>query len=266
MRIVTAIVGIPVVVALVWLGGWPFGFLVMVIAMAGQHELYGLFRAKGTSVGGPWALAAGGCAALGPMHPAFAAAAIVLLLVALSGWPLAGRVEGSLAGVSGTVLGVVYPPILLSALTALRTSGMSSDLDPFVITLGVIVLVWAADTGAYYAGKTLGRHLLAPRVSPKKTWEGIGGGVVTAIVVAWCFARWVEPGLELQHWLVLGLVAATVGPVGDLFESALKRDAGVKDSAGLLPGHGGFLDRFDALAFVAPVSYLYLRIVAGIFG
>ncbi len=263
MRIVTALVGIPIVVALTWLGGWWTAAMVAGIAVAAQVELYRMLRARGIEAGGGSALAAGACLALTPVHEGFGAAALVLTLVTLGAWPVRGRVDGALAGASATVFGIIYPAGLLAFVAALRLDGSLSGDDAFLRTIGVIVLVWAADTGAYYAGRAFGKHALAPSVSPKKTWEGFAGGVAAALVVAWAIATWGESETGTVHWLALGFAAAVAGPVGDLFESALKRDAGIKDSAGLLPGHGGFLDRFDALAFVAPIAWLYLRLVAG---
>ena len=262
MRILTALVGIPIVVALAWWGGWAFALLVAGISVAAQVELYGLLRARGTNSGGPIALAAGACVALFTMSAWFGVGALVLTLTSLGTWPVRGRVEGSLAGAGGTVFGIIYPTAFLAFLVALRNDGMIAGDDGFVRALGVIVLVWAADTGAYYAGRTLGRHPLAPAVSPKKTWEGFAGGVVVALGTGWAIGTWGGAGIESAHWIALGGIAAIFGPIGDLFESALKRDAGVKDSAGWLPGHGGFLDRFDALAFVAPLAWVYLRYVA----
>jgi phosphatidate cytidylyltransferase len=121
----------------------------------------------------------------------------------------------------------------------------------------VLLAVWANDTFAYFAGRTIGRHKMAPTVSPGKTWEGFVAGSLASIAVAF-FALYGQDFLTIWQSVVLGLLIAIAGPVGDLFESALKRDMRVKDTGRVLGGHGGMLDRIDALLFVAPAVYYLL--------
>lgn len=126
--------------------------------------------------------------------------------------------------------------------------------------LFVLVLIWAADTGAYFAGRTFGRHKLAPSVSPGKTWEGVAGGTLGLLVVAWLGAQWVLP--QQGYWLFLiCVITGWWSIVGDLSESLFKRQAGVKDSGRLFPGHGGVLDRIDSLTVAVPVFWLGLSIL-----
>jgi phosphatidate cytidylyltransferase len=132
--------------------------------------------------------------------------------------------------------------------------------DPRRVFL-LIFLIWAADTGAYFAGKNFGRHKLAPSISPGKTWEGWAGGALLTLAVGWV-AGYFVPDVPLGHRLVAAGVVAVFGPLGDLAESMLKRSAGVKDSGTFLPGHGGLLDRFDAFLLVLPVLAL-LQALAG---
>ena len=132
-------------------------------------------------------------------------------------------------------------------------------MTPFTL----LILLLGLSSAAYYVGRALGRRPLAPVVSPKRTWEGFLGGMAGAGVVAVAWWYWTDSGLAPGHWIGIAGITAILGPMGDLFESALKRSAGVKDSASLLPGHGGFLDRFDALAFVAPAAWLYLVYLVG---
>jgi phosphatidate cytidylyltransferase len=122
--------------------------------------------------------------------------------------------------------------------------------------LFTLALIWAGDTLAYFAGRAIGRHAMAPRISPKKTWEGAAGNVAGSLIVAGVFSRWLEVGVP--HLIAIALLANVAGQLGDLLESAYKRGAGVKDSGTLLPGHGGMLDRVDALIFAAPVVWAYI--------
>jgi len=123
--------------------------------------------------------------------------------------------------------------------------------------LGWFILIWLNDTGAYFAGRSLGRHKLAPAISPGKTWEGWAGGLLASMGAALLLAAWMPAEAP---WWMLALVVSVFGPAGDLAESALKRRAGVKDSGALLPGHGGILDRFDSHIFAAPLAALVLRL------
>lgn len=125
--------------------------------------------------------------------------------------------------------------------------------------LAVLLLVWAGDVGGYFGGKLFGRHLLFPSISPKKTWEGVVGGLLLALAVAALYqALFYNGWAGFWHWYPLAVVIVVVGTFGDLAESMLKRSVGIKDSGGLLPGHGGLLDRFDGFLLAMPVVYLYL--------
>lgn len=158
-----------------------------------------------------------------------------------------------------TTVGIIYAGILLSFLALMRRdfghdeSHMGADL--IILVLGS---AWLSDTGGYFAGKSLGRHKLYPSVSPNKTWEGSIGGVAAVALGAVAFKLWLAPEIPWHHVMLLAIPAAIIGQVGDLAESLLKRSVGVKDSGALLPGHGGILDRVDAVLFIAPYVYLYL--------
>lgn len=156
------------------------------------------------------------------------------------------------------VAGLVYVPVLFSFLPALR------ELDPGSAGVAwvflVLVITWFGDTGAYFAGRFLGKHKLFERVSPKKTWEGAIGGMVAAVGGAILVTQLGLPKVGLHHAIILGVVVDAIGIVGDLVESMLKRAFGVKDSGWIMPGHGGILDRVDALLFTAPAVWLYARV------
>ena len=125
--------------------------------------------------------------------------------------------------------------------------------------MGIFILIWVNDSFAYLVGKTLGRHKLYPKISPKKTIEGSLGGLIFALAAAYIISQY-EPILTMWQWMVLAVVIVVMGNLGDLLESKFKRVAGVKDSGAILPGHGGILDRLDSLVFAAPFAYLTLII------
>jgi phosphatidate cytidylyltransferase len=157
-----------------------------------------------------------------------------------------------------TITGLLYVSLPMALLSLIAFG--SGHFEPGRVFC-LIFFVWAADTGAYFAGKNLGKHKLAPRISPGKTWEGWAGGALLTLAVGWA-AGYFLPDIPLSHRLVAAGVVAIFGPLGDLAESMLKRSAGVKDSGTFLPGHGGLLDRFDAFLLVLPVLAL-LQALAG---
>ncbi|NOQ20332.1 MAG: phosphatidate cytidylyltransferase [Desulfobacterales bacterium] len=152
--------------------------------------------------------------------------------------------------------GIIYIPVLLSFLVLIR-EGSSGMIWVFVL----LAVIFAGDTGAYYVGSYLGRHKLSPAVSPGKTIEGSIGGLAVNLVLGgiakYLFLSGLPWGLSLLFFLAVGIA----GQVGDLFESELKRSSGIKDSGGILPGHGGILDRIDALLFASPVAYIFIRYI-----
>jgi phosphatidate cytidylyltransferase len=166
--------------------------------------------------------------------------------------------EQPLINIAGTIAGLCYISLSMSLLNAIAF--VHGHFEPRRVFF-LIFLIWAADTGAYFAGKNLGKHKLAPSISPGKTWEGWAGGALLTLAVGWA-AGYFLPDIPLSHRLVAAGVVAIFGPLGDLAESMLKRSAGVKDSGTFLPGHGGLLDRFDAFLLVLPVLAL-LQVLAG---
>jgi len=157
-----------------------------------------------------------------------------------------------------TLLGLLYIAVPMAMLSLLAFNGTA--YDPRRI-FALLFLIWASDIGAYAVGRTLGKHKLAPKISPGKTWEGWAGGFVMTLVVGWAIG-FMLPDMPLLHRLVAAGVVAVFAPLGDLAESMLKRSLGVKDSGSIMPGHGGLLDRFDAFLLVLPVLAL-LQLLAG---
>jgi phosphatidate cytidylyltransferase len=193
------------------------------------------------------------------------AAGMVVLLAVLAAtiWMrgVAGRPLGAAAM---TVFGASYTGGTLAFAYGLRYHRYAiGALAGTVLVLFPLVLTWTQDTGAYFVGRTLGRRKLIPSVSPGKTVEGSIGGLVLTVIVSWLYARMLMPAqaqLGLAPWaaIAFGVVISIAAQVGDLAESLLKREAKVKDSSALLPGHGGVLDRLDSVFFVLPVAYLLL--------
>ena len=178
----------------------------------------------------------------------------VMGLATLTLWTRRPLVEAiPSAGISCSALLLIAFPLSF----AVRLHGLPT-IGPRVL-LFACVITWAADTVAYFVGRGFGKHLLAPKLSPKKTWEGSVAGMVGSLVVAYAFSYWIK--IPLGHLLAMGAIGNVAGQMGDLLESAYKRSAGVKDSGGLLPGHGGILDRIDALILCIPVIWYYLVLV-----
>lgn len=134
----------------------------------------------------------------------------------------------------------------------------------FVLPLGVIVLIWANDTGAYLLGRAFGKHKLFERISPGKTWEGFVGGLISSMLLSLFLHRQFGV-LNMEEWLGVAALVSLSGTLGDLVESMLKRSLGIKDSGNILPGHGGFLDRFDSLLFAAPSVFVFLVLLQTLF-
>jgi len=184
---------------------------------------------------------------------------LLATLIGIISVPLLSRVslEQSLRDSAVTLFGVLYLGLTLSTLSMTRLLPQGEWLIFFLL-----LVTWASDTGAYYVGTLYGRHRLAPTISPKKTVEGLVGGFFGAIIVAYAARWWFLPELSSLDCLILATLLTITGLWGDLTESAMKRSVGMKDSGGILPGHGGMLDRLDSLLFTAPVFYYYVTMVS----
>jgi phosphatidate cytidylyltransferase len=181
---------------------------------------------------------------------------IVLVIATLVSAMLRGAPFDKMIASSGaTILGVLYIALLGTHLVLIRT-GFEPQLSAHLLSFFFLVLM-GADSGAYYTGRAIGKHKLAPSISPGKTWEGAVGGVIAALAMAVLAHYWFFRELPLRWMLPLALVMSIVGILGDLVESALKRSASAKDAANILPGHGGLLDRLDSLLFNAPLIYYF---------
>lgn len=267
-RVLVGIAGIPLLVFAAIRGGLFLLVLVDLLIVLGLWEFYRLLTA--TEIRPQPALGiAAGLLLSWQIYFGWDVGVRALLTIAVLAVMIAtlfrrdGR--GAIAGMAGTLLGVLYVGLLSCYFLLLRDLPARMGGPPGDggrILLSVFIITWAYDTGAYGVGRLLGRHPLMSRISPKKSIEGALGGLFWALLAAVLLGRLFFPGLlALRDFLVIALIAGLIGPLGDLAESLIKRDARTKDTSGILPGHGGILDRFDSLLFIAPAVYWYLRYI-----
>lgn len=273
-RIASAVVAIPLAIVLVYIGGPALAVLLAALGAASAREFFALAAKRGhrplAAIGVPLAAALPLVVhvyRLGWLAQPVTLAAVVF--VALLGAVLFSRGvdEGPMAAMAVTTLGVLYTGGLLSFGYLLRHHQWTVSAASGSALVGLpVVLTWMSDIGAYAVGKTLGRTKLMPSVSPGKTRAGLVGALVLAAATAVVYDAWVlrpyaQLALGWMRAIALALAVSASGQVGDLVESLLKREAGVKDSGRFLPGHGGALDRLDSLLFALPVAYLLLGVL-----
>jgi phosphatidate cytidylyltransferase len=243
---------LPVVLYLVWLGGWWLFGLALAAGLVALHELYSMTRSLRPLVLGGYAglvFALVG-AELGGA-PWLVAGVVGTFLFAFVVFGVADARPSFTASMGTTLLGVVWVAGGLALLVILRDLPQHGRLAVFT----VLIAVWADDSAAYFVGRLIGRHRMAPTISPGKTWEGFVAGTLTAVAVCF-FALYKQHFLTNLEAVALGAAVAVSAVLGDLFESAVKRDLGVKDSGRILGGHGGMLDRIDAQLFAVPAAYV----------
>ncbi len=263
--------------AVLW-SQWSLCALLAVLTVGGMAEFYALARKCGSSpqsvigtVAGLTMLALGGFGTAFGFDVCLYGCCFLLLLLPVSFiCELWRRSEHPLTNIAATVMGVLYVALPLTLLELFTLFIHHVGVHRWLL-LGFIVIIWANDVFAYLIGWAFGRHPLCPRLSPKKSWEGFFGGVAGAVgvglLVRWLVADMLGGGSpfgwdnSVGFWVGLALVASVAGVAGDLVESMFKRAAGVKDSGTLIPGHGGVLDRFDALLLATPFVFVYLLIV-----
>jgi len=237
--------------------------LATVVVVLAAAEAYAALRRSGSHPATLLGLVATGAAMVAAYAKGVAALPLVLVLLIITSmvWYLVGAERGSpVAGVSSTVLGFAWVGLLGSFAGLLLAPSQYPERHGVAFLFGAVVATVGADVGALVIGGWRGRHPLAPRVSPHKTWEGLIGGTLLAVLASAAITGQVHPWTPAKA-AVLGLVVAVIAPVGDLCESLLKRDLGLKDMGSLLPGHGGVLDRVDALLFVLPATYYLVRVL-----
>jgi phosphatidate cytidylyltransferase len=270
-RIITALIVLPVLIASILISWLAPLFVALALASMtlGLYEFWLLAKRRGIKADVVVGFA--GAAALFTVfyfdRPNEVPVLLLLILpgltiAALSAAMLKGApFENMIASVGATVLGVMYVALLGGHLVAVRM-GFEQQRAAHLLSFFFLVIM-GSDTGAYYSGRAFGRHKLAPSISPGKTWEGAIGGMIASLLMAVVAHYWFFPELPLKYALPLAALMNILGVLGDLTESALKRGAGAKDAAQILPGHGGLLDRLDSLLFNAPVLYYFGRLYFG---
>lgn len=269
-RVGFAIIAIPLAIAIIYAGGWLLAGVLAGLGVLGTREVYDLARRQGIVPLG-WAgylfsaaLPLGAYWAKGSQthwaEPAIFLGAMWILVILTIAMPLRGPGGRPLTAVAVTVFGSLYASALIAFIIPLR-HGAAPGTPPWAATWLVLLplaLTWICDTCAMAAGSAIGGPKLAPVLSPKKTWAGAVGGLAGAVAASLALGRLVLPrvGLELDigDLVILGVVVGILAQVGDVAESLFKREAGVKDSSALIPGHGGVLDRLDSLYFVVPAT------------
>jgi phosphatidate cytidylyltransferase len=307
IRILVAVVGIPLILLLILAGGFYFFAFIAVVSAAGLHEYYNLARSRGMKPQVVMGIAFGFCLngvflydklrylivgwlvghGIGAPFPSMEQLFLIVLLFFV---PLVFLVElfrnhgSALANIAVTVTGALYLAMSLGSLVGTRELFVPGDF-PFysyfnlvgsvipdeivsrvyrwgaLTVITVFASIWMCDSMAYFVGRRYGKHKLFERVSPNKTWEGAVAGFIGAVAMFLVGESLTLPYLSFADALVCGCLVGVFGQLGDMVESLLKRDAGVKDSSSLIPGHGGALDRFDSLIFVSPLIFLYLDFI-----
>ena len=263
-RTLTAVIGIPIVAVLAYLGGWYFVGLVAFVVYISQYEFYKLPGALMDTRHLAAGLVLGALVVVFQYEVPLVGHLAVVLMVALLMYDAFDLKNERIWTQTGWMIaGLVYPALIFSYFVRLRNEWLDTltDLEHFNIPLSLLIMVWTIDTFAFMFGKTFGKRPLAPAISPKKTWEGAYGGFGGAVLAMVIMKLTMLPFLSWVDVFVLATIGGVAGQVGDLVQSRLKRICNVKDSGRFLPGHGGILDRIDGLILVVPLYYWYLKLV-----
>ena len=262
-RIITGVLGSAVIITGVCLTEWAYVIIFLIIGFFTLREFYKLIHADGIFPETFFGLFTGLIiflltlfVARGNLPAKFLFLLFPLMAIVFVVKLYSASDKKPFTNIAFTFLGLVYVmlPVSLMNFTAYNSEGYN-----FEIVLGTLLILWSTDTGAYFAGTFLGKTKLFPRISPKKTWEGFAGGAALALLFAYGLSRYFYT-LSVIDWFAVAVIIIVCGTLGDLVESLLKRSIAVKDSGNVLPGHGGFLDRFDGLLIALPFITAYLQI------
>ncbi|MEN6328290.1 MAG: phosphatidate cytidylyltransferase [Syntrophomonas sp.] len=253
-RVITTVIGLPVLLGVLFKGGIFWDTFFVLLGMIGLWEFYSMMRQKGfipiVLTGYLLLYLLAFYDRLGGLGMVFLFLIFAIVVVgSVIKYPKINITDIALSLTGAFYLGgLLYYPIKIATLR-----------EPFLVILLVFLLTWTSDTGGYIGGRLLGKHKLAPRLSPGKTWEGAVGAIIFPIIAAGCFSVMAMKNVSPAYVLILGLLVGVTAQFGDLFMSSIKRYFEVKDSGWIIPGHGGVLDRFDSFLMVAPVVYYYFQ-------
>lgn len=264
-RAITGFFFLIVMIGSMLLGHYVFGAFYLLLTLLCQYEFYGLIKQAGNKPDLQTGLLNGACIYIifalityqnsQPYHQLLFLLPLTLSAILIQ--ELFRKSEGPFTNIAFTYLGIVLTVLPFTFFHALAYIKGSFN---FHIPLAFFILLWSNDTGAYLSGRAFGRHKLFERHSPNKTWEGFIGGVIISACAAAIVSRFFID-LHWQQWVIMAILISCFGTIGDLVESMFKRSINVKDSGGILPGHGGLLDRFDGLFVAAPIVYSYLYLI-----
>lgn len=266
VRAISGVVMFAVLLGATLLSKATFALLLFAIMLGSELEFYRLAKKAGTSPQSLIGLIAGSlmiAAAMAALYEIYAitiiAVAVFMLLIPLPlMFELYRKSKTPIANVGITYAGVIYAALPMALLMFFPLILGDGEWKPWSVIF-YIFIIWANDVFAYLFGITLGKHRLFERISPKKSWEGFFGGLLGAMVMGYVAAVVLDANVAM--WIGLALIAAITGVFGDLVESLLKRSVDMKDSGNIIPGHGGWLDRFDALIYSVPFAFMYLVII-----
>ena len=245
---------------MIWLGGWYFQGVIIVIGVFTIYEIIRILEHSSTPTDAYFPYFFGLWVMLCHTLPyAFEiGVGVLILFFAMQTFSISAHSHNTL---STTLFAGLYAPLGFLCFTLINKMGATTD--GFIFSIMLLLMVWGSDVFAYFGGKTFGKHQLASNISPNKTWEGFFSGYMGSFVggIAIFYFVPLSMPLELLQLLPMAVLVATFGPIGDLLESKMKRKANMKNSSNILPGHGGFFDRFDAFILAAPVAYVYLTFI-----
>lgn len=225
-----------------------------------HREIIELMKQQGFAPNAPMVYIFGTAMLSAGLFPNLAGVLLLAVLVFLVSIETLSKYHRQMFRLMSTLWSSVYPAVTILTFILIRQTG-PDDTTGFIFMLALLLMIWGNDSLAFFGGRTFGRHLMAPHLSPKKTWEGFAFGFLGAAIGLYLVTvLYPDSMVTLSGFWPLIILISIFGPIGDLLASKIKRAAGAKDSSRLLPGHGGFLDRFDSILLASPVMYIYLRL------
>ena len=264
-RNLVVLIGIPSWLFLIWKGDLYYSIFILICMALALGEFYSLMEEKGAKPLRWMGMAATVFIAdyyyVQPaITPHEMLGGIILIIILTCIWELFSKKENSGQNIAATLAGIMFVPVLLGTAIDIRQFDLLMSTQ---LTLVLVLSVWACDTAAFIFGTLYGKKKIFPSVIPKKSWVGFVSGLIAGmgVFLGFYYQDWLGSYFSLKDAIVFGLITGVFGQIGDLAESLLKRDAGVKDTGTLLAGHGGVLDRFDSLIFAMPLAYLYVHFI-----